>query len=108
MKLFGFEFKKFDTKPSVVESVEPVQIHRFEEQTTKAEVVELWIVKWYPLVNRYTYTEGSYEHGKLNHLAFTSKDAANEYAEQLRKALKLLGDRNRTVTVERQNNPTNV
>ena len=108
MKLFGYEFKKFEKTPSVVESVEPIQIQRFEEETTKVEVVELWIVKWFPLVNRYSHTDGYYEHDTLNHLAFTSKDVAEEYAEQLRKAIRLLGDSRRVIKVERQNNPTNV
>lgn len=108
MKLFGYEFRKFEKTPSVVESVEPVQIQRFEEEVTKVEVVELWIVKWFPLINRYSYTDGSYEHGTLNHLAFTSKDVAEEYAEQLRKAIRLLGDGKRRIIVERQNNPTNI
>lgn len=108
MKLFGYEFKKFEKRPSVVESVEPIQIQRFEEDTTKVEAVELWIVKWFPLVNPYKYTEGKYEYGTLNHLAFTSKDVAEEYAEQLRKAIRLLGDGKRVIKVERQNNPTNI
>lgn len=108
MKLFGYEFKKFDTKISTVQSVEPVQIHRFEEETTKVEVVELWIVKWFPLVHKYQFIDDTYEHGTLNHLAFTSKDVAEEYASQLRKAISLLGDGKRVIKVERQNNPTNI
>ena len=108
MKLFGYEFRKFEKTPSVVESVEPIQIQRFEEETTKVEVVELWIVKWFPLVHKYQFIDDTYEHGTLNHLAFTSKDVAEEYAEQLRKAIRLLGDGKRVIKVERQNNPTNI
>ena len=106
MKLFGFEFKRFQDKPSTVNSVEPVEIHRFEDQPMKVEVVELWIVKWRPMKKRY---DDWYIVPDLNQLAFTDKQAAEEYAEQLRKAIRLLGDsKSREVWVDRQNNPTNV
>ncbi len=107
MKILDFMFKPFSKEVSTVESVEPIQIHRVEEAPKQVEVVELWIVKWYSLHPR---TYSSYwDTGKLNHLAFTSKNVADEYAEQLRKAIKLLGDsKYREIAVERQNNPTNI
>lgn len=106
MKILNFMFKPFSKDVSTVESVEPIQIHRVEETPKQVEVVELWIVKWYSL---YHYVGDSWRQKDLNHLAFTSKDVAEEYAEQLRKAINLLGDEyRRKVVVERQNNPTNV
>ena len=105
MKFLGFEFRRFKEEKSTVNSVEPVVIHEFEEVVTKATVVELWTVKWYPLSHDYF---DSYKRKDPNHLAFTDKVAAEDYAAQLRKALKLLGDKGRDVWVERQNNPTNV
>lgn len=106
MKILDFMFKPFSKEVSTVESVEPIQIHRVEEAPKQVEVVELWIVKWYSMEYRYT---NCYEHSDLNHLAFTSKEVADEYADQLRKAINLLGDTyRRKVVVERQNNPTNI
>lgn len=107
MKILKFLFKPFSKDVSTVESVEPIQIHRVEETPKQVEVVELWIVKWYSLYPR-SYCS-YWDTGELNHLAFTSKNVADEYAEQLRKAINLLGDSyRRKIVVERQNNPTNV
>jgi hypothetical protein len=106
MKILGFEFKQFSKEVTTVQSVEPIEIHRTEEVPKQVEVVELWIVKWYSLHPR-SYSD-TWQTGDLNHLAFTSKVVANEYAEQLKKASQLLGDTYRKVLVERQNNPTNI
>lgn len=106
MKVLNFLFKPFSKQATIIQSVEPIEIHRTEEVPKQVEVVELWIVKWYSL-HRRSYSD-YWGAGDLNHLAFTNKVAAQEYAEQLGKACKLLGDTDRRFVVERQNNPTNV
>jgi len=85
MKIFGFEIRKF------------------EQSITTIQVVETWCVKWSSL-HRDIIDKGIQ---KINVQAFPTKEGAEFYAQELRDARKLLGDKGYAVEVYRQETPTN-
>lgn len=91
MKIFGFEFRKF------------------EEDNTIIEAIETWCVKWISLTVRSPWTQekGSGLGVDIQVQAFPTKESADLYAKELRDAIKLLGHRGYTVEVYKQNTPTN-
>lgn len=85
MKIFGYEFRKF------------------EQSTTTIEVIETWIVKWESI------HRDCIDNGKPNIelQSFITKKDANFFAGELISARKLMGDRGYNVKVYKQNSPTN-
>jgi len=85
MKIFGYEFRKF------------------EQDTTTIEMVETWCVKWSSL-HRDIIDVGRQ---KIEVQAFPTKEGAEFFAKELRDARKLLGDTKFGVKVYKQDTPTN-
>lgn len=85
MKIFGFEIKKF------------------EQKTTTIEAVETWVVSWQKIRNDIS----RFYSASPQFLTFTSEQSANSYAQELRDARNLLGDKDLPVTVYKQEVPTN-
>lgn len=91
MKFFGFEFRKL------------------EDSMTTVEMVETWYVSWYSLtVCPFTPEEKGFAGTRKNVQAFTDKKLAEEYAEEIRSAIKLLGHKGYTVEVKKQHTPSNI
>jgi len=65
--------------------------------TKEVEAVQLWYVKW-TKINSF---QQAFLSGTKVMEAFTSKEAADEFAESLKKANKLLRDDWRDITVEK-------
>jgi len=84
MKIFGYEFRKF------------------EADTTTLECIETWMVTWESMSNARIYPDKS-----PMAQAFTAKDQAELFAQELRDCRKLLGDSGFEVTVIKQKSPTN-
>ena len=85
MRIFGFKIKKFGTGPTTI------------------QIVETWCVKWSSL-HRDSINKGVQV---INVQAFPTKDGAEAYADELKDARALLGDRGFEVEVYMQNTPTN-
>lgn len=84
MKIFGFEIRKF------------------EQNNTTVQMIETWCVKWESVVRSYTF---GYPHDNV--IGFPTKEGAEQYAQELKDARKLLGDHGWSVEVYRQKVPTN-
>jgi len=87
MKLFNFFIKKAEKTPTELKGA-----------------IETWVVGWrsvYCYVGDSYYTESHFQ-------SFTTKASAQEYANELKMARKLLGDKDLGVYVEKQTPPTNV
>lgn len=90
MKLFGFEFRKF------------------EQETTTVEAVETWCVKWLALTADDSREDRYYPQMDWQVQAFPSEDAAEFFAKELRDARALLGDKRWTVKVYKQTTHSNI
>lgn len=87
MKFFSFFIKKSEEVPTEIEGA-----------------IETWVVSWKSV---YNWVDDSY-HTKQHFQSFVTKNAAEDYAEELRMARKLVGDKDLDVYVEKQSPPTNV
>ena len=85
MKVFGFEIRKFEASPTTIQAI------------------ETWCVRWSSL------HKNSIERGEqhTNVLGFPTEIGAREYAQELRDARALLGDKGFGVEVYVQKIPTN-
>lgn len=86
MKIFGYEFRKFE-----------------KEITTIEDAVETWTVEW---LSMHHYVSNTYR-SKTRHQAFMSKESADRFAKELQDARNLLGDKDVYVKVYKQTPPTN-
>lgn len=87
MNLFNFFIKKAEETPTEIKGA-----------------IETWVVSWNSV---YRYVGNSYDVNS-NYQSFTTKASAQEYANELKMARKLLGDKDLGVYVEKQTPPTNV
>lgn len=85
MKIFGYEFRKF------------------EKENTTIETVETWVVEWISLGPIFT---DSYR-PKPMFKTFIDKGQAKAFAKELNDCVALLGDRDRMAEVYKQESPTN-
>lgn len=88
MKLFGYEFRKF------------------EEENTTLEAIETWCVSWYSIYTRWA-EEDALVKVKQQVQGFPTKGNAKIFAVELREAIKLLGHKGYSVKVFKQITPTN-
>jgi hypothetical protein len=86
MKIFGFEIRKFEVEPTTI------------------QLIETWCVKWASL-HRTIIDTGEQ---KINVQGFPTKAGADSYAQELRDARALLGDKGFPVEVYVQKTPTNI
>ena len=86
MKIFGYEFRKF------------------EQQTTTLEMIETWNVRWESL-HRNFIDKGV---PVIQLQGFTTKDQAKLFAKELTDARRLLGDEGWQASVYKQKSPTNL
>lgn len=86
MKIFGYEFRKF------------------EEEVTILDTVETWVVEWESLhrdiINMFD--------PKKEFKTFTRKDQAALFKKELEDCVKLLGDKSRSLKLYKQQNHSNV
>ena len=85
MKIFGYEFRKF------------------ESTNTTIEAIETWIVEWESL-HKNCLSNGEPNTQKQ---AFINKDGAKLFAKELNDCRKLLGDKGFSAKVYMQKSPTN-
>ena len=72
-----------------------------DEEKELTTGVETWVVKWYRIELAYRSMDGAYI--EPSYQAFTSKTEADEFADALRKAHKLLGNKDCTkIYVDKQ------
>ncbi|AHK11616.1 hypothetical protein S140_209 [Shewanella sp. phage 1/40] len=70
----------------------------------RGRAVETWVVSW-----RSVYCSvGDHYHTNQHFQSFVNKNTAQEYANELKRARKLLGDKDLGVYVEKQTPPTNI
>lgn len=85
MKIFGYEFRKF------------------EKESTTLETIETWVVEWNKLerdiISRYD--------PKPMFKTFINRGQAIMFKKEIEDCIKLLGDRGRSVKLYRQKSPTN-
>lgn len=86
MRILNFLFKKFESAP------------------TEIKIIETWCVKWSSL-HKDILGKGA---PQINVQGFPTKDSADAYAEELRSARALLGDKGFGVDVYLQRTPTNL
>ncbi len=86
MKIFGYEFRKFE-----------------KDNTVITDAVETWCVKWYSL-HKDLIDKGA-PYAEIQ--SFITKESANMFAKELEDARKLLGDKGWDVRVYKQKSPTN-
>ncbi|WP_269519496.1 hypothetical protein [Alteromonas sp. BMJM2] len=85
MKIFGYEFRKF------------------EEQTTTIETVETWVVEWEVMVPKYR----DWYEPTPKFKTFVSKDQAEMFKKELQSCIDLLGDQRIKPKVYKQEHSTN-
>ncbi len=85
MKIFGYEFRKF------------------EKKITTLDAVETWCVKW-KSIHKDCIGVGR---SQIEIQSFVSKGGADIFAKELNDARKLLGDYGYKATVYKQKSPTN-
>jgi len=91
MKIFGFEIKKFEQKP------------------TTMQAVETWVVSWRSISSeRYSGLNDGIYNTKIRFNTFLSEKSALDYANELKMARMLLGDIPIYLEVYKQKTPTNV
>ena len=86
MKIFGYEFRKFEETP-----------------TTIVDAVETWCVGWYSV----EHCVGMHYGCKKNVQGFVTKESADMFAKELDDARRLLGDRVEKARVYKQTTHTN-
>lgn len=86
MKIFGYEFR------------------RFEEKTTTLETVDTWVVEWSSLHRNIIDTFDTESEFKT----FTRKDQAELFRKELEDCARLLGDKGRMLKMYKQKNHSNV
>lgn len=76
---------------------------KFNEEPTTTESIEVWCVKWYSIYHDI----GRFYNPKTEIMAFTSKSEAENHANELIMARKLLGDNVNNPVVYKQEAHTN-
>jgi len=79
---------------------------KLEKTETEIEVIETWCVKWISLTKEYDWLNNGV--GQINVQGFPSKKMADEYADELRSARKLLGEKKWKIDVYMQELNTNL
>ena len=87
MKLFNFFIKKAEETPTEIKGA-----------------IETWVVSWGSMYR----WSGDVYYEKPQFQSFTTEASAQEYANELKMARKLLGDKDLNVYVKKQTPPTNV
>ena len=89
MKIFGYEFRKFEKQNTVLPSA-----------------VETWVVKWYS--HYYRWGDLEFSETRLRHQVFAEQEEALVFCEELKDAKRLIGDNEKSNPwVEKVDPPTN-
>jgi hypothetical protein len=88
MKLFRFKYKQTKENPTEVNSI------------------ETWVVKWKSLYKDRGYS--SFWESNPEYMTFFSEEDANDFADELKCAVKLLKNTHQTVKVYKQEPPSNL